>query len=59
MRKGKKGEKKKQTQRFRECGEVGGGEGEGGDLSDGGELFGVGGGEHRKWGLQGNGERRF
>jgi len=62
MRKGvKKGKERreKQTQRFRECGEVGVGEGEGGDLRYGGELFGDGGGEHRKWSLQGNGKRGF
>jgi len=62
MRKENKGKKRiteKQTQGFGECGEVGVGEGKGGDLSDGNELFGDGGGEHRKWSLQGNGERGF
>jgi len=50
-------EREKQTQGFRECGEIGVGERKGGDLRDGGELPWDGGGEHRKWGLQGNGER--
>jgi len=62
MRRGKEGRKErkeKQTQGFRECREVGVGEGEGGDLRDGGEFFGNSCGEHRKWGLQGNGERGF
>ena len=49
----------KQTQGFGECGEVGVGEGKGGDLSDGNELFGNSCGEHSKRCLQGNGKRGF
>jgi len=62
MRKRKKEEKKKwekHTQGFGECREVGVGEGEGGDLRDGGELFGNSCGEHSKRCLQGNGKRGF
>ena len=58
---GKKGKerKKMQTQGFRECDEVGVGEKEGGDLCDGGEPFGNGGGKDRPRFFQGNRKRGF
>jgi len=49
----------KQTQGFRECGEIGAGEGEGGNLCDGGEPAGNGCGKGIARDFQGNGKRGF
>jgi len=50
----KKGEK--QTERFRESGEVGVGKGKGSDLGDRKEFLWMSDCKRRKWGPQGNGE---
>ena len=57
QRKEKKGEK--QTQGFRERGEVGVGEGKGRDFYDGGEPVGDGCGKDMARDLQGKGQRRL
>jgi len=57
--KGTKGKKEQLTQRFGKRGEIGVGEGERGDLFDGGELFGDGCGKAGRRGLQGNRKRGF
>ena len=58
---GKKGKerKKMQTQGFRECDEVGVGEGKGRDFYDGGEPVGDGCGKDMARDLQGKGQRRL
>jgi len=52
-------EKKKQTQGFRECGEIGVGEGKGGDLCQSREPLGKRGGKGIARDFQGNGKRGF
>ena len=57
--KGRKGKKEKLTQRFGECGEVGVGEGEGGNLSHSHEPPGNRRGKDIARDFQGNGKRGF
>ena len=51
--------RKAETQGFRECGEIGAGEGERGNLCDGGEPAGNGCGKGIARDFQGNGKRGF